>query len=714
MQFLEPDDKNHFGTKEPFSMESSFDKAFKETTSDFGDKEDLDFGKEPDKNPFGEVNDVPDLDLSFGDDDDTTSFKRVFKISNEKPKLTNNFGSNFGSNFGDDSDGDDDSDSDEYNFGFGGKPLPFKISDYVKIYYTGKDDSNPGKSRVKTLNKYKNEVGKIVNIGSGWVRVNLKDGSTVGFRSYELKKTVHEGTPISSSFEETKYKRKGLEEGDRVRVKIDGEKYETSIKEVTGNNRYVISIHGDEHTVGRKDLIPLDKKTSPKMSTSKHDLYNVVKRVYGELADQRGSKDHISPMELMTEAEDEYIEVNDGAVPSKTDLKKAAMAVICGSAVPLTRHKSPSKSTRKCKDDQEISEKSGRCIKKCNSDQIRNPPSQRCVSRTGNIGKSLLGKSPKRSPKRSPLRHSPEYISSDLTGMFDVKEDTPDDFFDSPDDDFFDDDIPKKKNLTQLMKEGAFNMPKSESKRRERQGRKLLAKYKSKQRAKSRKGIKCKDNEFYHSSKGKCVKYSPRALKKRRSRSKSLLDLDEPFRLWETPKRRKSPNRRKSLRKVSSPLLRDIRKRSPNRRKSLRKVSSPLLRDVRKGRKLKEIPLQYIDFKDRISPSSFKEIRSTKSPRSRTKKLWNRLKSLGKRSPKKRSPKKHSPKTPDDFFDSPEDDDSPEDFFENDFGARRNRRRSGKRKQRRRFSNKGKRKNKRKFSKKRRIRKFSNQILGPN
>jgi hypothetical protein len=65
-----------------------------------------------------------------------------------------------------------------------------------------------------------------------------------------------------------------------------------------------------------------------------------------------------------------------------------------------------------CNPDQIRNPKTGRCVtrkssrkisrKDCNPDQIRNPKTGRCVSKTGKIGKEILGrKSSRKSSRKS-------------------------------------------------------------------------------------------------------------------------------------------------------------------------------------------------------------------------------------------------------------------------------------------------------------------------
>lgn len=312
MQFLDP-------KKESFStIESSFDKAFK-MTNDFG-KEIEDFEKD-----INEVN----------------------KNYNELPPLELNFGSSH-----------------------------LKTGDYVTIKFKGKSGSIPNKNRFKPLKKYKDNVGKVVDIGSGWFRVNLKNGNTVGFRSYELEKVSdYKGPEISSSFKPTSYERKGLNVGDLVKVKIDNEIFTTKIKELTGNNRYKVEIEGTEHTVGRANITSIKARTS--------SLYDTAQRAYEELAIY-GSKDLISPFMLMKKTEQDFFKAN-GSKPSESELKENAMRVICESV------KKP-RQVLTCREDQEISDKTGQCVKRCNDEQIRNPTSNRCVNAHGSLGKKLSTK----------------------------------------------------------------------------------------------------------------------------------------------------------------------------------------------------------------------------------------------------------------------------------------------------------------------------------
>lgn len=163
----------------------------------------------------------------------------------------------------------------------------------------------------------------------------------------------------------------------------------------TFNNMFILEIEGKSYNFFRRDL----------------DIVEEPKRM---------SPKHVSPLRTSPRSA-EAERIADGFISGlDTSIADKVISAICRRRTSKTR-KSPTKrsplrvsptkrkSPRKtiCKTDEEISIKTGRCIKKCKDNQERNPETNRCVKRTSDK---------KYSPKLKPIIkiRSPSPTKSDI------------------------------------------------------------------------------------------------------------------------------------------------------------------------------------------------------------------------------------------------------------------------------------------------------------
>ena len=175
----------------------------------------------------------------------------------------------------------------------------------------------------------------------------------------------------------------------------------------TANNMFILEVEGKRYNFFRKDLDIRDepnptspKRLSPGYSTADkiaNDFINnldlsIADKVINAICKRRTSKTKKSP--------------------TRTSPKRKSPS----------RRRSPTRKT--CKDTEEISVKTGRCIQRCNDDQERNPVTNRCVKRTSRKKASPKRTSPKIMSilKTPPKRTSP--IVSDLDELL-VSEELP-------------------------------------------------------------------------------------------------------------------------------------------------------------------------------------------------------------------------------------------------------------------------------------------------
>jgi hypothetical protein len=177
----------------------------------------------------------------------------------------------------------------------------------------------------------------------------------------------------------------------------------------TANNMFILEIEGKTYNFFRKDLDITEepKRVSPKRT-------NPSRLSPGSASAERIADDFLSGLD--TSIADKVINAICRRRTSR--VKKSPTRTSPGRKSPAKR-RSPTRKT--CKSDEEISAKTGRCIKKCADDQERNPATNRCVKRTSKkkaspkIKPILRRTSPKRtSPKKpSPKKPSPQILVSD-------------------------------------------------------------------------------------------------------------------------------------------------------------------------------------------------------------------------------------------------------------------------------------------------------------
>jgi hypothetical protein len=225
--------------------------------------------------------------------------------------------------------------SDESLFGFG---QTFKLGTYVKILNVVKSDH-----RKKTIEKYHGKVGRVVNINSGWIKVNFSSTDSAGFRNYELEKVPnYSGVSIPMEFQPNIYKKKGLMPGTKIKVARSVSKKNEStigkkgfIDEVTRNNLYIVDFNGTKYTFKRSELDSDDESSSSSSSSSSSDsdsdsdsssssdddddedaklekylkkaakkdekgfnLEHIVKKIYANVSDPKLTLSNVSPVEL--------------------------------------------------------------------------------------------------------------------------------------------------------------------------------------------------------------------------------------------------------------------------------------------------------------------------------------------------------------------------------------------------------------------------------
>lgn len=158
----------------------------------------------------------------------------------------------------------------------------------------------------------------------------------------------------------------------------------------TANNMFILEIEGKTYNFFRKDLdiadepksIKSPKRLSPGSSTAEQIADSFLSKLEPGIADK----------------------VISAICKRRTSKKKSPRTT------PKRTSPKGRRSVKTCKDDEEISVKTGRCIKRCNADQVRDPDSNRC--------KKVGSKTRKPSPtvkKPSPRVPSPpkSFVSDD-------------------------------------------------------------------------------------------------------------------------------------------------------------------------------------------------------------------------------------------------------------------------------------------------------------
>jgi hypothetical protein len=185
----------------------------------------------------------------------------------------------------------------------------------------------------------------------------------------------------------------------------------------TDNNMFLLEIDGKEYYFFRKDLDI--KPLSPKQRRSRSiNPFDSPKR--SSRRSRRSSPNNpfdssklASPSSLHAEEiADNFLSSLEPTIASRvvnilckrrTSRVKSPRKSPSGRNSPV-RRRSPKKQV--CKDDEEISIKTGRCILKCNDDQVRNPVSNRCIK------KHSKRSSPKQKIRPS-TRKSPIIVTDD-------------------------------------------------------------------------------------------------------------------------------------------------------------------------------------------------------------------------------------------------------------------------------------------------------------
>ncbi len=162
----------------------------------------------------------------------------------------------------------------------------------------------------------------------------------------------------------------------------------------TANNMFILEVDGKTYNFFRKDLEIADapKRTSP----------------------VRTSPIMVSPSSLTAERiASDFINGLDASIASKVInaiCKRRTSGVKKSPIIRRSPTKRRSPVRKVCKENEEISIKTGRCIQKCNPDQERNSISNRCVKRT----------SRKKSPKKqSPIKYAPATVTKDVLDLLD-------------------------------------------------------------------------------------------------------------------------------------------------------------------------------------------------------------------------------------------------------------------------------------------------------